>query len=44
MNKLYKPNGQEVEVNDNSLEAALALGWSDKKPVKKVVKKAKKAE
>ncbi len=45
MNKLYKPNGKEVTVNDNSLEYALSLGWNDKKPVKKAAKKpAKKAE
>lgn len=42
MNKLYKPNGQEVEVNDNSLAYALSLGWTKKKPVKKApAKKAK---
>ena len=35
MNKLYKPNGKEVTVNDNSLEYALSIGWNDKKPVKK---------
>ena len=44
MNKLYKPNGQEVKVNDNSLEYALSLGWTKTNPVKKTVKKAKKAE
>ena len=45
MNKLYKPNGKEVEVNDDSLEHALSLGWNDKKPVKKATKKpAKKAD
>lgn len=44
MNKLYKPSGQEVEVNDNSLQAALDLGWTEKKPVKKAAKKPKKAE
>lgn len=27
MHKLVKPNGVEVEVNDNSLEYALSLGW-----------------
>lgn len=42
MNKLYKPNGKEVEVNDNSLEAAAALGWTTKKPVKKSAKKQPK--
>jgi len=42
MNKLYKPNGQEVEVNDNSLECALSLGWTTKKPTKK--KATKKAD
>jgi hypothetical protein len=46
MNKLYKQDGTEVHVNDNSLEYALTIGWNDKKPVtKKAVKKpAKKAE
>jgi hypothetical protein len=40
MNKLYKPNGVEVEVNNNSLEYALSIGWTKKKPVKKAKKKA----
>lgn len=45
MKKLYKPNGQEVEVNENSLAYALSLGWTEKKPAKKAApKKAKKAE
>ncbi len=45
MNKLYKPNGKEVEVNDSSLEYALSIGWTDKKPVKKAAKKpVKKAK
>lgn len=45
MNKLYKPCGKAVEVNDNSLEYALSIGWTDKKPTKKAEKKpAKKAE
>lgn len=35
MNKLYKPNGKEVEVNDNSLQVALDLGWTKKKPANK---------
>jgi hypothetical protein len=35
MNKLYKPNGKEVEVNDESLVFALNLGWSEKKPAAK---------
>ena len=39
MHKLYKPSGAEVEVNDDSLKFALGLGWSKKKPTKKVVKK-----
>lgn len=37
MNKLYKPNGQEMLVNDNSLKHALSIGWTEKK--KKVEKK-----
>lgn len=40
MNKLYKPNGQEVEVNDMSLQAALDMGWTKKKPSTKKDKKA----
>jgi len=45
MNTLYKPNGKKVEVNDNSLQAALDLGWTKKNPVKKpAVKKTKKAD
>jgi len=42
MNKLYKPNGKEMTVNDNSLEHALSIGWTKKKPATK--KPAKKAE
>lgn len=42
MHKLVKPNGQEIEVNDTSLEYALSLGWKKKRkaPAKKVTKKA----
>ncbi len=35
MHTLYKPNGREVEVNDQSLKAALDLGWTKKDPTKK---------
>lgn len=42
LNKLYKPNGREVLVNDDSLEYALSLGWNDKK--KKVEKNPAKKE
>lgn len=43
MNKLYKPSGHEVEVNDNSLEYALSIGWTKEKPkAKKEVKKLNK--
>ena len=44
MNKLYKPDGTEVTVNDNSLEYALSIGWTKTKPTKKAPKKTKKAE
>ncbi len=45
MNKLYKPNGVEVTVNDSSLEYALSIGWTKEKPTKKATKKpVKKAE
>ncbi len=40
MNKLYKPNGKPVEVHDSSLQAALDLGWTKKKPAAKKAKKA----
>ena len=42
MNKLYKPDGKEIEVNDNSLEYALSLGWAKEDPTKKSPKKAPK--
>lgn len=42
MHKLYKPNGQEVSVNENSLKYALSIGWTDKPPAKKVAKKKAK--
>ena len=38
MHKLYKKNGTEVEVNDNSLAYALSLGWTKANPTKKAVK------
>ena len=42
MNKLYKPDGTEVTVNDNSLAHALSIGWTKEKPyIKKPSKKAK---
>jgi hypothetical protein len=42
MNKLYKPNGTEVTVNDNSLSHALSIGWTKNKPKQeKPPKKAK---
>ena len=45
MHTLYKQNGQEVKVNDNSLSFALSLGWSKKPPAKASAKKpAKKAK
>lgn len=44
MNKLYKPNGKEVEVNDRSLEYALSIGWTKSNPKKASSKKTKKAE
>lgn len=45
MNKLYKPNGVEVTVNDNSLEHALSIGWTKENPTaKKVTKKATKKD
>ena len=46
MNTLYKKDGTKVEVNDNSLEYALSIGWTAKNPTKKaeVKKPTKKAE
>jgi hypothetical protein len=42
MNKLYKPDGTEVTVNDNSLAYALSIGWTKNKPKsEKPLKKAK---
>lgn len=40
MNILFKPNGKEVTVNDNSLAHALSIGWTEKKPTKKKEKKS----
>lgn len=34
---LYKPDGTEVKVNENSFEAAVKLGWTEKKPTKKQI-------
>jgi len=42
MNKLYKPNGVEVTVNDKSLPYALSIGWTVKKPTKAAPKKPQK--
>jgi len=44
MNTLYKPDGREIKVNDNSLEYALSLGWTDKKPEEKKEPKPRKAK
>ena len=42
MNKLYKPDGTEVTVNDNALSHALSIGWTKNKPKQeKPPKKAK---
>ena len=29
---LYKPDGRPVQVNETSLDAAIALGWLEDKP------------
>lgn len=42
MNKLYKKDGTQVEVNDSSLEYALSIGWTKTKPKAPVKKKATK--
>lgn len=49
MNKLYKKDGTEVEVNDRSLAHALSIGWTKNNPKKTPTKstsskKFKKAE
>ena len=36
MNTLYKPNGKEVQVNDNSLAHALSIGWTSEDPTEVV--------
>lgn len=41
MNKLYKQNGKEMSVNDNSLEYALSLGWTKNKPSPNTAQKHK---
>jgi len=41
---LYKPNGKEVKVNENSLDAAIALGWTDKAPKPATKKKQNKTK
>ncbi len=40
---MYTPSGKKLEVNDNSLEHAIELGWTEKAP-KKATPKAKKAK
>jgi len=42
MNTLYKQDGTKIEVNDNSLDFALKLGWAREKKKKKPVNKAAK--
>ena len=44
MNKLYKPDGTQVEVNDRSLVHALSIGWTKKKPSSKKAAPKEKAE
>jgi len=43
LTNLYKKNGVEMHINDNSLEYALSLGWTKTKP-KKATKSKKEAE
>ena len=44
MNKLYKPSGVEVTVNDSSLEHALSIGWTKENPVKEKPAKTKQSK
>lgn len=37
---MYKPDGQEMKVNESSYLHAIDLGWSDKKPKAKKEKKS----
>ena len=32
LNIFYKPNGQEIKVNDQSFSHAVDLGWTTEKP------------
>jgi hypothetical protein len=41
MNIFYNKSGKKVEVADRSSDAALAAGWTQKKAIKKPVKKVK---
>ena len=42
--KLYRQDGSVVNVNQNSLEHALSIGWSKKDPAEKPVKKPVKSK
>ena len=42
MNTLYKRNGKKMQVNDNSLDFALKLGWTLENPDKRTTNKAAK--
>lgn len=44
MNILFKPNGTQVTVNDNSLSYALSIGWTKDDPTAKPKKQIKKAK
>lgn len=38
---LYKPDGRPVQVNESSLDAAIALGWLKEDPTAEVKKPVK---
>jgi len=44
MHTLYKKDGRQVQVNDNSLSYALTIGWTKEDPTKKPAPKTKKAK
>mgnify|MGYP000867148798 CR=1 FL=1 len=44
MHTLYKKDGTQVQVNDNSLAYALSIGWLKEDPIKKPAPKTKKAK
>lgn len=44
MPKYVKPNGTEIDINDNAIAYVESLGWKPKGAAKKKAKKKEKAE